>query len=305
MFFETGALDIEVFPKGSLESRRLVVNPLPVSERGPTVSCLMVTRGNIDFIRTAIECFSHQTYDNKELLVVHDDSILESERILSPIEGVRFVHIHDKFPLGILRNIAVAHSRGEIICQWDDDDLYDRERISMGVAALMGSQTAAVFLKRWLVWWPARKLLTVSEERLWEGSMLVWRSCLPAYSAAAKGEDSVVADAIWRHQDICVLDWASLYCYTITGQNSWGTDHFEAIIDRSTRVFAGAEYEWMIKALSSRLPFGARLRVSSGTSPIVTRREPDVERRRTTYQRLSRTTYQRLRSRLGLFFPLD
>jgi glycosyltransferase involved in cell wall biosynthesis len=297
MSFETGALDLEVFPKGSHESRRLVVNPPPLSERGPMVSCLMVTRGNVDFIRTAIECFSHQTYNNKELLVVHDDSTLEPERMLGSIEGVRFIRINDKFPLGILRNIAVAYSRGEIICQWDDDDLYDQDRISVGVAALLGSDAAAMFLRRWLVWWPSRKLLTVSEERLWEGSMLVWRSCLPAYSAVSKGEDSLVADAIWRHQDICVLDWASLYCYTITGQNTFGTDHFEIVIDRSTRIFAGAEYEWMINSLSSRLPFSARLR-EFGAGPIVTEKESDSRKIRTT-------CVQKLRSISGFFAPSD
>ena len=285
MSFEMGTLDLEIFPKGSLESRRLVVNPLLLSERGPMVSCLMVTRGNVDFIRTAIECFSQQTYNNKELVVVHDSSTLEPERTFGSIEGVRFIRIYDKFPLGILRNISVAYSRGEIICQWDDDDLYDQDRISVGVAALMGSNAAAVFLRRWLVWWPSRKLLTVSEERLWEGSMLAWRSCLPAYSAVAKGEDSLVVDAIWRHQNICVLDWPSLYCYTITGQNTFGTDHFEMVIDRSTRIFAGAEYEWMINSLSSRLPFSARLR-DFGTGPIVTESSESGKSRATYIERL-------------------
>jgi Glycosyl transferase family 2 len=258
MSFRTEQLELQVFPKGSLESRRLVVKAFPFDQR-PLVSCLMVTRGNIGFIKTAIECFSRQTYENRELLIVYDNPTLELEYVIGSVEGIRFIRIHDKFPLGILRNIAVSYSRGEIICQWDDDDFYDPDRVLMGVAALVSSHTAAMFLRRWLVWWPARRVLTVSEERLWEGSMFVWRSCLPAYSAATKGEDSVVADAIWRHQDICVLDWASLYCYTITGQNTFDTDHFEAVIDRSTRVFTHAEYEWMLKALSSRLPLGARL----------------------------------------------
>ena len=41
-----------------------------------------------------------------------------------------------KLPLGLLRNIAVAQAKGNIVCQWDDDDLYHRDRTFGGKRAL-------------------------------------------------------------------------------------------------------------------------------------------------------------------------
>lgn len=78
----------------------------------------------------AIDCFMKQTYQNRELVIVIDDDIIdakslyfiESELIKIKVLGVRY-------KIGEKRNICCRESAGEIICHWDDDDWSAPDRI--------------------------------------------------------------------------------------------------------------------------------------------------------------------------------
>jgi hypothetical protein len=222
---------------------------------GPLISCLMVTRGGKLPAAFALDCFRRQSWRNRELVIVCDvaDSAIEALVASLGDPTIRYVEAAPA-SLGELRNISVAHARGDFLCQWDDDDLYDAGRLEFMMAALLSHDVAAVFLKRWLIWWPARRQLAVSGSRTWEGSMLVGRDVLPAYPAQALAEDNITIARLCSMHATLLIDRPSLYCYIVHGANSYENAHFETMVSWASEVISADRYDAQIAALASSLP---------------------------------------------------
>jgi len=193
----------------------------------PLVSCVMVTRGRMQFVKHAYAQFKAQTWPTKELVIVSDNITEPLEDLASSDSTIVLVKAAKNLSLGDLRNLAIARSTGDFICQWDDDDLYDPQRLSISMGILMRASVSAVFLSRLLLWWQQRNLLGITQIRVWEGSMLAARSVMPVYPSLAKREDTSVANWITQHHSIALIDHPKLYCYRVTGQNTWDEKHFE------------------------------------------------------------------------------
>jgi glycosyltransferase involved in cell wall biosynthesis len=216
----------------------------------------MVSRGNVQIARYAIDCFLRQTYSNRELIVVSDSSSAEFWDYLRPLEQdkVRAIKVSGTPLLGELRNISVSEARGPLICQWDDDDLHDPARLSRGVQVLSATNAAAAFLVSWMVWWPSRRLLAVSKYRIWEGSIIARREILPAYPNFARSEDRVLVSELKAIHQIVLMDDPRLYCYTITGVNTFGEKHFERLIANARDVYCDSAYQNELDTLAKRTP---------------------------------------------------
>ena len=214
----------------------------------------MVTRGDIKLISSSLYCFNKQSYPNKELIIVYDGSEPDLADFISNmgLSEVRLIKVRNKSSLGELRNIAISSAAGEIICQWDDDDLYHKDRLKIQTSTLLNQKLSAVFLKRWLIWWPAREILVISERRVWEGSMLAFKSCVPSYPAIARGEDILLVTEMCRIEKIGLLDCPSIYCYTIHGNNTWDEAHFITNVNRGSCKF---NYREDLSSFSIFLPF--------------------------------------------------
>ncbi len=213
----------------------------PHSSHGPLVSCLMVTRGNPELVASALACFRAQTWINKELVVVCENVTPALRELLKDDHRIRLVEVSHKVSLGDLRNLAVAHSTGTYLCQWDDDDLYDPRRIAVQIGILTSAGVMAVFMSRWMIWWAARDVLALSNRRIWEGSMLAHRSVLPIYPALPRKEDSYVTHWVTAYHPIALMDSPQMYCYRVTGQNTWDEAHFERMLAQATKIFEGEE----------------------------------------------------------------
>ena len=220
----------------------------------PLVSCVMVTRGDIKLISSSLYCFNIQSYPNKELIIVYDGSESHLENFLRDmsLSHVRLIKVRNKSSLGELRNIAISSAAGEIICQWDDDDLYDKDRLKVQTSTLLNQKISAVFLKRLLIWWPVKEILAISRRRAWEGSMLAFKSCVPSYPAVARGEDSIVVEEMFRTEKIGLLDCPFVYCYTIHSNNTWDETHFIGIINSCSCKF---NYREALSSFSKFMPF--------------------------------------------------
>src|SRR5947207_1475280 len=75
-------------PDGQIQALRLE----PVGQRsgpGPLVSCLMVSRGNLQIARHSVECYLRQDYPNRELIVVSASPEPEFEQFLRTLEQAR------------------------------------------------------------------------------------------------------------------------------------------------------------------------------------------------------------------------
>lgn len=224
----------------------------------PTVSCLMVTKDRSATARRAIRCFLTQTYPNLELVVVEDgtdDALAQHIRDLGD-PRIR----HHRLPpegrtLGELRNEAVDRATGPYVCQWDDDDLYDPERVETQMAAILALGAEACFLARERLWWPTRRKLAVSCARVWEGSMVCAKDRLPRYPAQRRGEDTPVAEGVVRTCRVVSIDAPELYTYVCHGNNTFNESHFAEHFAVATEIWAEpGVYAERLLAMATRLP---------------------------------------------------
>ncbi len=220
----------------------------------PLISCLMVTRGALFPAWFAIAGFLAQSQAARELVIVSDspspDLVAHIAALSNP--HIRLIH-STPAPLGSLRNIAVAEARGQIVAQWDDDDLYAPDRLTAQLAALRQSGDAAILLERWTMWWPDRYRLALSGRRGWEGTLLGWKDRLHPYPDLVRGEDSAMIDAMLAAgTPIGLVDRPDLYCYVVHGGNSWNRQHFKRLFDAASQRFEYAAYD---AALAARPQF--------------------------------------------------
>ena len=99
----------------------------------PLVSCLTATYGRPILLGEAIKCFLDQNYDNKELIILNDQTgvklVLDKD-----YPNIQLINYPTRFnSLGEKRNYLKSLGKGEYFCIWDDDDLYPPHRISESV----------------------------------------------------------------------------------------------------------------------------------------------------------------------------
>lgn len=108
------------------------------------VSVIIPTYKRSEKLTRAIESVLNQTYNNIELLVVNDnepndDFTIDLIKRVKPYESdKRFrLIIQDKHINGaVARNVGIKQAKGEYIAFLDDDDWWDKEKISHQVNAL-------------------------------------------------------------------------------------------------------------------------------------------------------------------------
>lgn len=232
-----------------------ILREVDTSTTGPLVSCLMVTRGDIAFVRESIAQFKQQTYGNRELVIVCGAPTAELERLVEESgNDVRLVRIGEGLSLGQLRNASIESARGDIVCLWDDDDLYGSQRLEHGVSALRLAQADALFLRQLFIWCPAQRVLSLSRSRVWEGSMIAFKQALVPYPDLPRGEDTVMVESILQQRVIALLDAPLSYCYCIHGNNTSTAPHMQVIIDGAKIRF---DYGKAVAAFSSSFGFPA------------------------------------------------
>lgn len=104
----------------------------------------MPTADRPQFVSEAIWFFDQQTYALRELL------ILDSGKVPASVPARSYIR-HLQVPpasIGALRNAACAAASGEVICHWDDDDLYHRDRIARQVATMQATGKQVVGFNR-------------------------------------------------------------------------------------------------------------------------------------------------------------
>lgn len=227
------------------------------STDAPLVSCVMVTTDRARLAERAIECFIAQSYPNRELVVL-DGS--DSDQLQQGIEAIRIrkIKLHREpqtgRSMGELRNLAVERSAGQYVCIWDDDDLYDPDRLSIQMNAITSLGADACFLARLQLWWPARRILAHSFRRTWEGSMICAKDKMPRYPALHRGEDLAVPYRLWRSQRVVMLDEPRLYTYVFHGGNTTGATQFTQHCAAATEQWTGDAYDDQLAVLGARVP---------------------------------------------------
>jgi len=210
----------------------------------PLVSCLMVTQPvpvRLAHFRQAVADYLRQTYAPRELVVVLDrGDAATREAFLAHVdsiarEDIRLVEPPAKLTLGALRNASIAHARGELLLQWDDDELMHPDRVATQVALLRESGDDALCLEEVLHYFPATRTLHCINfrktlARAMPGSLLMRRGLPVAYPEtgpqAERGEDTALAvqlHALCRFG--AAPGHAHLYVYQSHGANTWSDEH--------------------------------------------------------------------------------
>ena len=208
------------------------------------VSCICVTHKKVVLLKRAIINFENQTYEKKELIIMYEETDLETAQFF---ESTTFSHdiilIKDKGvpkkSLGELRNIAIQKARGYYFCQWDDDDWYHPYRIEVQVFAITKAKSNASILTRWLLFDYTTRKAYLSHIRLWEGSLLCTFQInhKVEYDKKNQGEDTDFINFLVENDMLAgIPQMPYLYIYTYNKLNTWNYEHFAEIINVSQEL---------------------------------------------------------------------
>jgi glycosyltransferase involved in cell wall biosynthesis len=215
------------------------------------VSCLMVTLPSprrLAFVERAIAAYAAQTHAPRELVIVLDQGPAEAKAAITDHvetlgrDDIRIVEARGALTLGALRNLSRASARGEVHCQWDDDDLHHPERVERQLAALVESGAQAVCLQEVMQFFTASRTLYWTNWRAAEPTVmpatLTCRADAPVRypetgPRARLGEDSEVCDQLLRLDGLHRLaDAPQLMVYVNHGANTWNDGFHQMLAER-------------------------------------------------------------------------
>jgi glycosyltransferase involved in cell wall biosynthesis len=218
----------------------------------------MVTK-RPDLARRAVDCYASQDYPARELVIVSDgeEECVALHRYAAarcPGPLVMTAVAAGSKPLGAMRNLAIDLAHGEIVCQWDDDDLSHPRRLSVQVALMQADGADACFMTDQL------QLTTCDQSLYWcdwtqtRGWPLPWstipntllcrKASIGRYpetgALARRSEDTEVMRTLLKRARVSRLrglGW--LYVYVSHGANTWHQTHHLEIV-RATGMEASA-----------------------------------------------------------------
>lgn len=230
------------------------------------ISCVCVTTGRRPaLLAESVLDFHAQTFPDRELVILHDgDDATDSCLRRHACATVHIARSEPGQPLGLLRNQAIAHCRGDLICQWDDDDRNHPERLARQAIALQREGAIACYLVDQLHWFMPDALLCWDDWdrepyplNLIQGTMMARRDVLPPYPGLARGEDTAQTCALlraaatqgWRVARLRGAGWCSIYRQH--EGNAWDAAHHREI--SAAKHLPSARLVPLLPSLRSRL----------------------------------------------------
>lgn len=210
----------------------------------PLVSCLCITTNRVTKLKRSINCFLSQTYPNKELIIVSLKNDNNTFSFLQNYNLKNILHVEIdpvlKPTLGELRNISIQNARGEYFCQWDDDDWYHPERLTMQAYAAFKHHHPASILTNCLIFDDLNKQAYFSFFRFWENSIFCKKDIITSkrinYPPLDKQEDTCFIDKLLIKSKIYPVVSHGLYIYVFHGENTWSNEHFASVFKKSQKL---------------------------------------------------------------------
>lgn len=118
------------------------------------VSVIIPSYSHVAYLRTAVRSALDQDYDNIEVIVVDDGSLQDVQAALSEFdEPGRLSYVRQpNAGAAVARNTGRAHANGEYLAYLDEDDYWDRTKVSRQVAAIeRHPEVGAVFCNGFLM----------------------------------------------------------------------------------------------------------------------------------------------------------
>ena len=98
-------------------------------------------------------CFASQTHPSLELLILDTGAapspFFTSDAAVRKDRRVRYSHSEEDAPTGAKRNALIEKARGQVIVQFDDDDVYTPRYVERILSAMKGSNASVCKLSAW------------------------------------------------------------------------------------------------------------------------------------------------------------
>jgi glycosyltransferase involved in cell wall biosynthesis len=224
-----------------------------IGGRLPKITCVTVTTGRCDKLKKAVACYLRQSYANKDLVIVSQGTSDQNATIRTHIASlgrpdISFFEARSDLNLGTMRNTSVELATGEVVCQWDDDDLYHPDRLMLQYNVLRSNSAMVAtaycdFLKYYettgdLYWcdWSGEPL---AAHRYLCGTVMFYKkmfgmfnSFYPQHGAQCAVEEDL--NVIYKLQTKGEIGqvWSGWhYIYVYHGQNVYNLDHHNLTLD--------------------------------------------------------------------------
>lgn len=199
----------------------------------PLVSCLCVSTDRPSFLSKTIESFDHQTYPNKELIIVSAayDAVYESLISAKSTGQIKYYWPDQKatITLGELRNLAIDKCEGDFFCVWDDDDWYHCKRIELQLTDVLRSKKAGSITPFYLLYDRVNLKAYMSVPIPLPASLLCRKNSLAPqlrYKDLPKSEDDTFIFDLNQQNILFPTINPVIYIYVYHGNNTWGNNHF-------------------------------------------------------------------------------
>lgn len=205
------------------------------------VSCLCITYNRSHYLRKAIECFLSQTHQESELVVIYDRNDLSTTQLLHSFDSPKIKPYPQEDlkskTLGENRNLAISYATGDYICNWDDDDWSNLDRIEMQISAIARHKKNGCILSRLFIHNEVQNVSFLSYRRMWENTIIVNRQFILEnkiwYPKLDSHEDYEFVNSLIKHNALYALEDATLYIYRYTGKNTCSRAHFDRLFGYS------------------------------------------------------------------------
>lgn len=184
-------------------------------------------------MKRSVLSFKKQTYGNKELVVV-DDGEQDLEEVLKeiPSSQLQYLKLENKpeNTLGKLRNRSLDIAAGDFMVQWDDDDWYHPDRISVQAGFLEEGYDACCI---------SGSLMHLDEEKYMHhpyvgylpegipGSIMHRTDEGIRYPHARRAEDTVYLKEWMEKKYLQIPEkYTHLFIRCYHGDNTWEKQHF-------------------------------------------------------------------------------
>lgn len=216
----------------------------------PLISCLTVTQplpARLPLLRRSIFDYCRQTYPRREMVIVVDIADPTNAEPVREVlesfnrEDLRLILPPTKLSLGALRNLSWQKARGDVVCQWDDDDMNHPDRLARQWDALDNSGHTACYLEQFMQFFPAERSLyrvnfRPSPDKVAVNTLMCERVLSARYPQvgpeASLGEDAALLAVIRSHGGFHILaDEPCLFVYVSHGTNTWHLSHHRMLVE--------------------------------------------------------------------------
>lgn len=229
------------------------------------ISCLTVTRGDLGRLARCLRAYVKQVWQDKQWVIVTDKSNGHVFQWVQSLGRKDIIAIPEEDGSGRwkLRNTAMDHATGDLVAQWDDDDLYHPELLWTQAKFLEMTELDACYLQTHMHYFESSGQMWVLD---WGGipdlghpGTGMWRRTAEArYRPGTDTDHEHFPEDSFFQQDLqqsgrvgYIEDMPYLYGYTYHGDNTTGGVHHRKLVQ--TLAMTSAKIEGMLPGLKDRL----------------------------------------------------